>query len=85
MALDNFIPKNSVKLCNKCRKKSLEKPFTCQVYPEWIPDEMLTGDCPDFELDEQKVKEQEAWKREVRKMTDEMVARAKKRQSEKMD
>ena len=85
MALDNFIPKNSVKLCNKCRKKSLEKPFTCRVYPEWIPDEMLTGDCPDFDLDEQKVNEQEAWKREVRKMTDKMVAHTKKHQPEKMD
>ena len=44
-----------------------------------------SGACPDFEPDEQKVKEQEAWKKEVRKMTDEMVARAKNRQPEKMD
>ena len=42
-------PKNSVKLCNRCRKKSLTKPFTCEVYPDWIPDEMLTGDCPDYQ------------------------------------
>ena len=47
--VDGFIPKNAVKLCNKCKKRNLKKPFTCQVYPDWIPKEMLTGECPDFE------------------------------------
>lgn len=64
---------------------SMTRPFTCEVYPDWIPDEMLTGDCPDYEPDEQKVKRHEARKAEVKKMVAEMVARAeekKRRQQE---
>ena len=40
--VDGFIPRSAVKLCNLCRKKSMTRPFTCEVYPDWIPDEMLT-------------------------------------------
>mgnify|MGYP001037139516 CR=1 FL=1 len=49
MALDNFIPKNAVKLCNKCR---LRKNYTatCDVYPSGIPKKvLLSSDCPDFD------------------------------------
>ena len=74
--VDGFIPRSAVKLCNLCRKKSMTRPFTCEVYPDWIPDEMLTGDCPNYEPDEQKVKRHEARKAEVKKMVAEMVARA---------
>ena len=49
--MDNFIPRNAVKLCNKCRLANKGE-FTCQVYPEWIPDEMLMGDCPNFKPEE---------------------------------
>lgn len=53
MALDNFIPKNAIELCNKCRKR---KNFTatCKEYPNGIPKKLLFGnDCPDFEAKEQ--------------------------------
>lgn len=83
--VDGFIPRNAVKLCNLCGKQSSEKPFTCEVYPDWIPDEMLTGDCPDYEQDEQKVKEQEAWEAEVKKMVAEMVARAEEKKRSQKD
>lgn len=46
--VDGFIPKNAVKQCNECRKRH-RGTFTCEAYPDWIPDEMLTGKCPDFE------------------------------------
>lgn len=82
--VDGFVPKNDMAQCNLCRKFKKET-ITCQKYGEWIPKQKPVGACPDFEPDEQKVKEQEAWKKEVRKMTDEMVARAKNRQPEKMD
>ena len=77
--VDGFIPWSAVKLCNLCRKKSITRPFTCEVYPDWIPDEMLTGDCPNYEPDEQKVKRHEARKAEVKKMVAEMVARAEEK------
>lgn len=49
MALDNFIPKNTVKQCNKC-KHLRAKTASCKRYPDWIPDEVLTGEeCPEFE------------------------------------
>ena len=47
MALDNFIPRNSMARCLKCRKHRGK--FTCEVYPTWIPNEVTDGDCPDFE------------------------------------
>lgn len=52
MALDNFISKNAVKLCNKCRKRK-NYTATCEVYPNGIPKKVLMGDCPDFEPKEQ--------------------------------
>lgn len=49
MALDNFIPKNACKQCNKCTHLKA-KTTTCKKYPEWIPDEVLMGEgCPEFE------------------------------------
>ena len=85
MALDNFIPKSNTGKCLDCKK--YRKMFTCEIYPKWIPDEAMDSDCPDYELDEQKVKEQEARKAEVRKMVAEMVARAeeKKRRQQEQD
>ena len=53
MALDNFIPENAVKLCNKCR---LRKNYTatCDVYPSGIPKKvLLSSDCPNFDPKEQ--------------------------------
>lgn len=53
MALDNFIPKNAVKLCNKC-KHLQARTASCKAYPEWIPDEVLfSNNCPDFEPKEE--------------------------------
>ena len=83
--VDGFIPKDEMAQCNLCRKQSSEKPFTCEVYPDWIPKQKPVGTCPYYEPDEQKVKEQEAWEVEVKKMVAEMVARAeekKRRQRE---
>lgn len=45
----------------------------------------MDSDCPDYELDEQKVKEQEARKAEVRKMVAEMVARAEEKKRSQKD
>ena len=54
MALDIFIPKNACKQCNKC-KHLRAKTASCKKYPEWIPDEVLTGeDCPEVEEKETK-------------------------------
>ena len=54
MALDNFIPKNACKQCNKC-KHLRARTASCKRYPEWIPDEVLTGEgCPEFEAKEPK-------------------------------
>lgn len=47
MALDNFIPKNTMAQCNKCRK--YRGMFTCEVYPDWIPEEVTDKGCPDYE------------------------------------
>ena len=46
--VDGFIPKNAVKLCNKCKKR-VNFTATCQKYPKRIPHEVLVGECPDFE------------------------------------
>jgi Uma2 family endonuclease len=46
--MENFIPMNKVWLCNKCKRR---EPGTskCEVYPDWIPDEVLFGNnCKDF-------------------------------------
>ena len=54
MALDNFIPKNAVKQCNKCKKRK-DFTITCQKYPTRIPHEVLVGEnCPEFESKETK-------------------------------
>lgn len=82
MALDNFIPKNNMAECNLCRKFNKET-ITCEKYPEWIPGQKPVGHCKDYEPDEQKVKELEAWKQEVRRMTDAMAARSSKSEKEK--
>lgn len=51
MALDNFIPKNAIKLCNKCSRR--EK-ISCKTYPNGIPKKVLFGnECPDFEPKEE--------------------------------
>ena len=81
--VDGFIPKNEMAQCNLCRKQSSEKPFTCEVYPDWIPKQKPVGTCPYYEPDEQKVKEHEEWKRKVREMTDAMAARSRKPEKEK--
>lgn len=40
-------PRNVVKLCNKCRRRSAT---TCKTYPNGIPKKILIGnDCPDYE------------------------------------
>lgn len=49
--VDNFIPWNAMDQCNRCRK--VRKMFTCDVYPKWIPKEIV-GHCPDFEAKERK-------------------------------
>lgn len=48
MALDNFIPKNAMVRCNKCKKRKVM--FTCEIYPKWIP-KGASKDCPNFEED----------------------------------
>lgn len=49
MALDNFIPRNAVELCNECRRR-VDYTATCEVYPNRIPKKVLfSNDCPDFE------------------------------------
>lgn len=78
MALDNFIPKNNMAECNTCRKFRKET-ISCEKYMEWIPRQKPVGYCEDYEPDEQKVKEQEAWEKQVKKMVAEMVARAEER------
>ncbi len=42
MALDNFIPKNTVKECNRCKHHILGT-VTCKAFPNRIPDEILAG------------------------------------------
>ena len=81
MALDNFIPKNNMAECNLCKKFHRET-VSCEKYPEWIPRQKPVGECPDYEPDEEKVKEHEAWVRKVKEMTDAMVARSKKEKEE---
>ncbi len=47
--MDNFIPKNAVKLCNKCKHR-FNGTATCKVHPTWIPQEQLVSDyCKDFQ------------------------------------
>lgn len=46
--MDNFIPKNNMMECNKCRK-FCKKTITCEVYPEWLPRQKPVGKCPYFE------------------------------------
>lgn len=42
----DFIPRNAVKMCNKCKKRTK---VTCTVYPKLIPKEALLNGCPEFE------------------------------------
>ena len=54
MALDNFIPKNACKQCNKCKRRAVGT-ITCTKYPERIPHKVLVGgNCPEFEEKETK-------------------------------
>ena len=49
--MDNFIPKNAVKLCNHCQHRHLNRgTITCEVFPKWIPQEVLVGDilCKEY-------------------------------------
>ena len=48
MALDNFIPKNDMAQCNKC-KKFRKETLTCALYQKWIPREKPVGKCLNFE------------------------------------
>ena len=53
MVLDNFIPKNAVKQCNKCKKR-VNFTATCPKYPKGIPYEVLVGEsCVEFEPKEE--------------------------------
>ena len=47
--MENFIPKNAVKLCNKC-KHHIRGTITCEAYPDRIPHKQLISDyCKDFQ------------------------------------
>ncbi len=49
-----FIPRNAVVQCNKCKKR-VNYTATCPKYPKGIPDEVLTGTgCSEFEAKERK-------------------------------
>lgn len=48
MALDNFIPRNAMMKCLRC-KKYFGK-FACEVYPKRIPNEVIEGACPEQEV-----------------------------------
>lgn len=50
MALDNFIPRNAMMKCLGCKK--YQGKFTCKVYPNGIPDEVIEGTCPEQEQKE---------------------------------
>ena len=47
--MDNFIPKNAVKLCNKCQNH-IRGTATFKIYPTWIPHNVLIGNplCKDY-------------------------------------
>jgi hypothetical protein len=48
----NFISKNKVELCNKCKRR---EPGTskCEVYPHWIPrDVLIRNNCKEFKAEE---------------------------------
>lgn len=47
----DFIPRNAVKMCNKCKKRTK---MTCTEYPKSIPTEKLLNGCPEFEAMEEK-------------------------------
>ena len=40
---DNFIQKNAVKYCNRCRHRT-PNTATCKAFPDGIPYEVLVGD-----------------------------------------
>ena len=46
----DFIPKNAMGQCNKC-KHLVARTASCKAYPKWIPDEVLDSKdgCPEFE------------------------------------
>ena len=47
MALDNFIPRNAMGKCLRCKK--YQGKFACKVYLNGIPDKVIKGECPDRE------------------------------------
>lgn len=49
--IDNFIPKNDMAECNRCKK--YRGKFTCEKFHEWIPRQKPVGMCPDFEPKEE--------------------------------
>ena len=48
--MDNFIPKNAVKYCNRCKHQT-PKTVKCDAHPDGIPLELLVGrkKCQEFE------------------------------------
>ena len=61
--MDNFIPKNAVKLCNKCEYHN-RGTVTCKIYPNGIPYDILIGKplCEKFK-ERQSNPEKEAYDR----------------------
>lgn len=53
--MDNFIPKNAVKYCNRC-KHQIPRTVKCKVHPDGISLELLVGrkKCEEFEKIEEK-------------------------------
>mgnify|MGYP003414788553 CR=1 FL=1 len=41
--MNNFIPKNAVKLCNRCQNRNRGE-VDCKMFPKRIPHEVLVGD-----------------------------------------
>jgi hypothetical protein len=48
--MDNFIPKNAVKLCNRCQNHICGT-VTCKLYPTRIPHNVLVGEplCKEYQ------------------------------------
>ena len=78
------IPKNAVELCNYCKHRSPLWPdeITCAAFPDGIPKDVLICDIDhrkpvegdhgiQFEPDEDRIREVEAWAKKVRKEIEE--------------
>ena len=73
--IDGFIPRNEAAECNLC-KRFQQETISCEKYPAGIAEQKPVGHCPFYDPDEQKVAEHEVWKREVKKIVEQMVARS---------